>query len=78
MRILAGEPPPGAIRISLEEQTERWVRGESVHRLCDIELVDDQGRVTGTIPNNECTPALHVNGASADFCTLILSVCTLI
>lgn len=43
--------------ITSEEQTERWVRGESVHRQFKLQIVDDKtGEVVREQDADECTP----------------------
>lgn len=42
--------------ISSEAQTERWVRGESVHRQFKLEIVDEVGHVVRTEDMDECVP----------------------
>jgi len=43
--------------ITSEEQTTRWVNGDSVHRQFKLEIVDDDGvTVVRTQDMDECTP----------------------
>jgi hypothetical protein len=42
--------------ITNEEQLQRWVRGESVHRQFKMEFVDNDGTVVRTQNMDECTP----------------------
>jgi hypothetical protein len=48
-------PAPKGEPISREEQIERWVRGDAVHRANTLELTDKDGNVAH-LDGGECTP----------------------
>lgn len=47
---------PKGERITADEQLERWVAGEPVHRRFDCSIVDRDRNVVGTRDMDECTP----------------------
>lgn len=57
MEPLSKKPPPAHARpMTLDEQTQRWLAGESVHRIGTCDIVDAAGNVVETRSIDECTP----------------------